>query len=252
MAIAVWFLFKQQANLNSQITVESTNKKQLIYTELIRDLYESDNYARIALQTIDEDSKAAFIKKNTSVISKIDFLKSNRLIAEENLLDTLKIYLKDKEQNILNLRKLQQTVDESPIGTVLQKIKNLESVKGKLTLENFIKNTNQLSPYERKVAEDYINYLNKNVPKDASNTISTVEADSVLAASKKILEEAQKKSDQRSIVIKNKEIELLQNELAITQKLSDVIFRLRNAAEVEEQKIRSIKTENQKETLALL
>src|SRR5690554_1014183 len=125
MAIAVWFLFKQQANLNSQITVESTNKKQLIYTELIRDLYESDNYARIALQTIDEDSKAAFIKKNTSVISKIDFLKSNRLIAEENLLDTLKIYLKDKEQNILNLRKLQQTVDESPIGTVLQKIKNL-------------------------------------------------------------------------------------------------------------------------------
>lgn len=63
MAIAVWFLFKQQANLNSQITVESTNKKQLIYTELIRDLYESDNYARIALQTIDEDSKAAFIKK---------------------------------------------------------------------------------------------------------------------------------------------------------------------------------------------
>ena len=252
MAIAVWFLFKQQANLNSQITVENTDKKQLIYTELIRDLYESDNYARIALQTIDEDSKAAFLQKNTSVISKIDFLKSNRLIAEENLLDTLKIYLKDKEQNILNLRKLQQTVDESPIGTVLQKIRNLEDVKGKLTLENFIKNPNQLSSYERKVAEDYINYLNKNVPKDSSNTISTAEADSILTVSKKILEDAQKKSNQRSIVIKNKEIELLQNELVITQKLSDVIFRLRNAAEIEEEKIRSIKTESQKETLALL
>ena len=252
MAIAVWFLFKQQANLNSQITVENTDKKQLIYTELIRDLYESDNYARIALQTIDEDSKAAFLQKNTSVISKIDFLKNNRLIAEESLLDTLKIYLKDKEQNILNLRKLQQTVDESPIGTVLQKIRNLEDVKGKLTLENFIKNPNQLSSYERKVAEDYINYLNKNVPKDSSNTISTAEADSILTVSKKILEDAQKKSNQRSIVIKNKEIELLQNELVITQKLSDVIFRLRNAAEIEEEKIRSIKTESQKETLALL
>ena len=190
MAIAVWFLFKQQANLNSQITVENTDKKQLIYTELIRDLYESDNYARIALQTIDEDSKAAFLQKNTSVISKIDFLKNNRLIAEESLLDTLKIYLKDKEQNILNLRKLQQTVDESPIGTVLQKIRNLEDVKGKLTLENFIKNPNQLSSYERKVAEDYINYLNKNVPKDSSNTISTAEADSILTVSKKILEDA--------------------------------------------------------------
>jgi len=252
MAIAVWFLFKQQANLNSQITVENTDKKQLIYTELIRDLYESDNYARVALQTNDEESKTAFQEKNASVIFKIDFLKDNDLVAEESLLDTLKTYLKDKEQNILNLRKLQQTVDESPIGTVLQKIRNLENVKGKLTLDNFIKNPNQLSSYERKVAEDYINYLNKNVPKDSSNTISTAEADSVLTASKKILEDAQKKSNQRSIVIKNKEIELLQNELVITQKLSDVIFRLRNAAEIEEEKIRSIKTENQKETLALL
>jgi signal transduction histidine kinase/DNA-binding response OmpR family regulator len=252
MAIAVWFLFKQQANLNSQITVENTNKKQLIYTELIRDLYESDNYARVALQTNDEESKTAFQEKNASVISKIDFLKDNDLIAEESLLDTLKTYLKDKEQNILNLRKLQETVEESPIGAVLQKIRNLEDVKGKLTLDNFIKNPKQLSPYERKVAEDYINYLNTNVPKDASNTISTAEADSILTVSKKILEDAQKKSNQRSIVIKNKEIELLQNELVITQKLSDVIFRLRNAAEIEEEKIRSIKTESQKETLALL
>ena len=252
MAVAIWFLFKQQANLNNQISVENTDKKQLIYTELIRDLYESDNYARVALQTIDEDSKRLFLVKNASVLSKIDFLKSKDLIAEETLLDTLKYYLKDKEENILNLRKLQQNSEESPIGDVLQKIKNLEDVKGKLTLESFIQNPKQLSSYERKVAEDYINYLNKNVPKDPSNTISATEVDSLLTASKQILEAAQKKTNQRSIVIKNKEIELLQNELRITQKLSDVIFRLRNAAQKEEEKIELIKSENQKETLNLI
>lgn len=252
MAAAIWVLFKQQANLNNQILVENTDRKQLIYTELIRDLYESDNYARVALQTIDEDSKRLFLVKNASVISKIDFLKSKDLIAEETLLDTLKHYLKGKEQNILNLRKLQENPEKSPIGDVLQKIKNLEDVKGKLTLESFIQNPKQLSSYERKVAEDYINYLNKNVPKDPSNTISANEIDSLLTASKQILEEAQKKTNQRSIVIKNKEIELLQNELRITQKLSDVIFRLRNAAEKEEEKIEFIKSENQKETLDLI
>lgn len=252
MAVAIWFLFKQQANLNNQISVENTDKKQLIYTELIRDLYESDNYARVALQTIDEDSKRLFLVKNASVLSKIDFLKSKDLIAEETLLDTLKYYLKDKEENVLNLRKLQQNSEESPIGDVLQKIKNLEDVKGKLTLESFIQNPKQLSSYERKVAEDYINYLNKNVPKDPSNTISATEVDSLLTASKQILEAAQKKTNQRSIVIKNKEIELLQNELRITQKLSDVIFRLRNAAQKEEEKIELIKSENQKETLNLI
>jgi signal transduction histidine kinase/CheY-like chemotaxis protein len=252
MGIAVWFLFKQQAQLNNQISSESTDKKQLIYTELIRDLYESDNYARIALQTIDETSKQNFQKKNASLISKIDFLKSNDLVADESLLDTLKIYLQDKEQNILSLRKLQQTSEKSPIGNVLQKIKNLEDVKGKLQLDNFIKNPNELSAYEKKVAEEYIAYLNANVPKDESNTISIKEADSVITASKKILEEAQRNNNQRSFLIKNKEIELLQNELVITQKLSDVIFKLRNAAEMEEAKIAQIKTANQKATLSLL
>ena len=95
---------------------------------MIRDLYESDNYARVALQTIDEDSKRLFLVKNASVLSKIDFLKSKDLIAEETLLDTLKYYLKDKEENVLNLRKLQQNSEESPIGDVLQKIKNLEAI----------------------------------------------------------------------------------------------------------------------------
>lgn len=252
MAIAVWFLFKQQANLNNQIAIENSDKKQLIYTELIRDLYESDNHARAALQTFDENSQTVFLKKNALVISKIEFLKNNDLAAERVLLDTLTTYLKHKEQSILNLRKLQKVNEKSAIGIALQKIKNLEDVKGKLTLNSFVKNPNQLTPYEKKIAEDYINYLNKNVPKDSTNTISNAEADSVLTASKKILEDAQKKTNQRLIVIKNKEIELLQNELLITQELSDVIFRLRSAAELEERKILSIKTENQKKTLDLL
>ena len=72
MAVAIWVLFKQQANLNKQISVENTDKRQLIYTELIRDLYESDNYARVAIQTVDEASKRIFLAKNASVIAKIE------------------------------------------------------------------------------------------------------------------------------------------------------------------------------------
>lgn len=252
MAGAVWFLFQQQANLDQQLSVENTDKKQLIYTELIRDLYESDNYARVALQTNDETSKKVFLSKNASVVAKIEYLQSKELIADENLLDTLKIYLKDKEQNILNIRKLQANVEESPIGEVLNKIRNLENVKGKLTLESFIQNPKELSSYERNVAQDYINYLNNNVPKDSSNTISVAEADSIVSTSKRLLEDAQKKINKRSVTIKNKEIELLQNELRITQKLSDIILQLRNVAEQEAAKKQQIKIENQKETLDLL
>ncbi|MFD2908466.1 hybrid sensor histidine kinase/response regulator [Flavobacterium ardleyense] len=252
MAGAVWFLFQQQSNLDKQISVQNTDKKQLIYTELIRDLYESDNYARVALQMDDDKSKKLFLTKNASVVAKIENLQSTELSADKNILDTLKIYLKDKEQNVLNIRKLQAHVEESPIGEVLNKIRNLENVKGKLTLDSFIQNPKELSSYERNVAQDYINYLNNNVPRDSSNTISVAEADSIVSVSKRLLEDAQKKINKRSVTIKNKEIELLQNELRITQKLSDIILQLRNVAEQEAAKIHAIKTNNQKETLALL
>lgn len=253
MAFAVWYLFHQQAKLNQLLKSESIDKNQLAYTELIRDLYETDNQSRVALQTKSKKNIDLFLNKNNKIIEKLDSLKSGLLQIDNEIIDTLKQFLNYKKENVLQLLKLQNNVKLSfSIDQVVSKIENIEEVKGKLKIESLFKNAANFNPYQKKVAQDYVDYLNENVPKDSSNTISAKEADSILTASKIILLESQKKSTQQSVAIKNKEVELLRNELFITQKLSDVIQKLREEITKEQIKVGKIKVKNQEDSLQLL
>lgn len=253
MFFAAWFLYNQQSKLNGLLQEDKTDKKYLVYTELIRDFYETDNLSRVALQSDKEAPLAVFLDKNTLLIDKLEQLKPEFLLKEQGLLDTLKLYLKYKEQNIIDLRTLNNRNDTiSPLNDILNKIKNLEVSKGKLFLENFVNEPEKLTNYQRKVANDYIEYLNKNVPKDSTNSVSMKEADSILKASKLILENAQKEKNKQTVVIKSKEIDLLRNELFFTKKLSDIIQMLRIAIEKDQEKVQLSRLENQNETLKLM
>lgn len=253
MFFAAWFLYNQQSKLNGLLQEDKKDKKYLVYTELIRDFYETDNLSRVALQSDKEKPLTVFLDKNALLIDKLEQLKPEFLPKEQGLLDTLKLYLKYKEKNIIDLRKLHNTNDTtSPLNDILDKIKNLEVSKGKLFLENFVKEPEKLTDYQRKVANDYIEYLNKNVPKDSTNSVSMKEADSILKASKLILENAQKEKNKQTVVIKSKEIDLLRNELFFTKKLSDIIQVLRVAIEKDQEKVQLSRLENQNETLKLM
>ena len=253
MTFAVWYLLQQQSKLNQLLKSDSSDKNQLVYTELIRDLYETDNQSKIALQTKSKQNISLFVKANNTISQKLDSLKTDALLEDSGIIDTLKQFLNYKKQNVLELVKLQDNVNVSfSIQQVVSKIENIEEIKGKLKLENLFLNVDDFNPYQKKVAQDYVDYLNENVPKDSSNTISAKEADSILTASKIILLESQKKNNQQSIAIKNKEVELLKNELFITQKLSDIVLKLRQAINAEQEKVRASKIKNQEDSLRLL
>ncbi len=253
MAFAVWYLFHQQAKLNQLLKSDTIDKNQLAYTELIRDLYETDNQSRIALQTKSKKNIDLFLNKNDKIVLKLDSLKSGLFETDNQIIDTLKQFLNYKKENVLQLLKLQNNVKMSfSIDQVVSKIENIEEVKGKLKVESLFKNVEDFNPYQKKIAQEYVDYLNENVPKDSSNTISAKEADSILTASKIILLESQKKSTQQSVAIKNKEVELLRNELFITQKLSDIIQKLREEITKEQIKVGKIRIKNQEDSLQLL
>lgn len=253
MFFAVWFLYNQQTKLNNLLQEDTTNKKYLLFTDLIKEFYETDNYSKVALQTNKKEALQVFTVKNAMLIKKLDFLKPEFFAEEQGLLDTLKIYLNFKEKNIIELLNLQNNSKEpAPLNEILDKIKMLEVSKGKLFIENFVSQPEKLTPYQRRVAEAYIEYLNLNVPKDESNTISFKEADSILQASKAIILKAQKQKMKQLGAIKSKEIELLKNELFFTKKLSDVIQLLRNAIEIDQEKLENKKVVTQNDTLLLM
>lgn len=253
MFFAVWFLYNQQTKLNNLLQEDTTDKKYLVYTELFRDFYETDNLSKVALQSKEEEPLNVFLTNNSELVEKLDQLKPEFFIEEQGLLDTLKLYLKFKEKNIIDLRALQNNdVKPSPFNEILGNIKNLEVSKGKLFIENFVSNADKLTDYQRRVAEEYVEYLNLNVPKDSTNTISFKEADSILKASKIIIEKAQRVQNKQTVAIKSKEIELLKNELFFTRKLSDIIQLLRVAIEKDQEKILLSKIDNQNDTFKLM
>ncbi|WP_130734931.1 ATP-binding protein [Flavobacterium sp. J27] len=253
MAFAVWYLLHQQSKLNQLFKSDTNDESQLVYTELIRDLYETDNRSRIALQTKSKKNVNAFLEKNDKIILKLDSLKAKVIAFDTQIIDSLKQFLDYKRENVLGLLKLQNKTNTTlPIEQIVSKIENIEKIKGKLKIEHLFKNAKDLNPYEKRVAQDYVDYLNKNVPKDSSNTISIQEADSILTASKNILIESQKKSNEQTMAIKNKEVELLKNELFIAQKLSDIILKLREKITTEQEKIKKTKIDNQQKSLQLL
>ena len=68
MAFAVWYLLHQQSQLNQLFKSDTNDESQLVYTELIRDLYETDNRSRIALQTKSKKNVNAFLEKNDKIV----------------------------------------------------------------------------------------------------------------------------------------------------------------------------------------
>lgn len=253
MAFAVGYLFYQQQKLNDLFKPTSTNSNQLVYTELIRDLYETDNRSKIALQTRSQQNINLFLNENDSILQKLENIKTNLLFSDVVIIDTLKDLLRLKKNNVLELLQLQGNQNFTiSIDQVVSKIENLEVVKGKLQIEQLFLNTNSFTDYQRKVAQDYVDYLNENVPKDSSNTISSKEADSILTASKIMLLESQKKNNKQSITIKDKEVALLKNELLIAQKFTDIILKLRESIYTEQEKLNNSRVDNQNESLKLI
>lgn len=247
MAFAVWYLFQQQSRLHKLVKEDNLDKKKLAYTELIRDLYASDRLSRVALQTKKKKDVLTFIKNNEKINNLLDSLEIGVLKEDKIVIDSLQKNLKEKELNVMLLIELQMKTDvETSINQVVNKIEKIEAQKEKLKVESFFKNTKKLSPYERKMAKEYAEYLNS---KDPKKSISAAEADSILNLSKRILRESQKKINQEEIAIKDKEVQLLQNELIITQKMSDLIAKIRQISEEKQAHLAIEKKKSQEDSL---
>ena len=140
------------------------------------------------------------------------------------LLDSLKLILTQKVSNIKELQKTNTTKNVYfPIEKAVRDLTKMEESMGKITLEGLKIDPDKLSPYEKKVYQDYVDYLNQNVPKDASNSLTDKEVDSILVASKKTLEKVRLDNENKTMAQKAKEISLLRNDLVISQKLNEIL-----------------------------
>jgi signal transduction histidine kinase/FixJ family two-component response regulator len=227
LIIGVGSILYKENKLFTSIENQTSDENQRLIrlSNLISKIYDVDNLGKIAIQSNNQNDFVFYQNESDSLKKRIEDFRSEITNDKQVvLLDSLKLIL---AQKIANIKELQKTNSDKnvyfPIEKAVRDLTKMEESMGKITLEGLKIDPDKLTPYEKKVYQDYVDYLNQNVPKDASNSLTDKEVDSILVASKKTLEKVRIDNENKSVVQKAKEISLLKNDLFISQKLNEIL-----------------------------
>nr|WP_288834457.1 hybrid sensor histidine kinase/response regulator [uncultured Flavobacterium sp.] len=221
-----WILYSENVDyskIENKIAFEKN--KVLKISQLFSNVYKTENLARKTIQSNSETDYKNYIQETDSLQKRIGALKKTLSSDYQiKLLDSVMILLTEKTQNIKQLKAIKnKTSDEALVNEAIKELTQLEFSLSKLKLEDFTKNPENLSPYQRKVLQNYINYLNQNIPDDTSNTLTKKETDSILAASKRLLSKVKLETEKKKESLNIQESKLLTNELLISDQLRKVL-----------------------------
>lgn len=221
-----WILYSENrdySKIENKIAFEKN--KVLKISQLFSNVYKTENLARKTIQSNSETDYKNYIQETDSLQKRIGSLKKTLSSDYQiKLLDSVMILLTEKTQNIKQLKTIKnKTSDEASVNEAIEELTQLEFSLSKLKLEDFTKNPENLSPYQRKVLQNYVDYLNQNIPDDTSNTLTKKETDSILAASKRLLSKVKLETEKKKESLNIQESKLLTNELLISDQLRKVL-----------------------------
>ncbi len=223
--VAGYFILSEIRVFLSSETAEENDIKLLRAGSLLTELHEAESLSKMALQTRTRKNFDAYSQKIDSVLLEIDLLKAlTESNHQKNLLDSVQVLLKEKVSNSNQLRRLKmKSASNSSIDDALEELGKMEASFGKLTVENFNQNPEKLEPYKRKILEDWVAYLNENIPESTSGMSNSKQLDSVLTASKLILDRAKQIDTETQRSLARKEMELNRNDLELSRQLRGII-----------------------------
>lgn len=221
-----WFLYSE-SNVFSETEskVVKENSKILKVSNLLSKIYKTESLARITIQSNSEKDFKNYISKTDSLKLDIDSLKLLVTTPYQiTLLDSVKFLLSKKTQNIKQLKAIKnKTNDEAAVKNAIEDLTKIESSLRKLQLEDFVKYPSEMGEYQRNVLKKYVSYLNQNIPDDSTNTLSKKATDSILMASKTLLNEVKKETEKKKMLLNFEENKLLKNEISISEQLRKIL-----------------------------
>lgn len=218
------FLYSEFKNFTADSN-ETTGEKKFIETgTLINLVYKTDGFSRLALLTESDSDFENYMAKTDSLFAKIDEIKSlttNDFQLKQ--LDSVKALLKEKNQNIEQLRILRLTNQkDTSLDDIMREVRKLEASVGLNSVESLIRNPSKLNPRERRIWQKYADYLNSDAIRDTS-TVKSKSLDSMLVAARYIVAEAKKENSRIRESLIQKENELIRNDLNISERLREII-----------------------------
>ncbi len=228
--LASIFIYTEITKYTSSEILEGNEGKLLRTSSFLTEIYKSENLSKLVQQHYGRKSLKNYTRKIDSLLLEIDTLKVNsQNTVQKQLLDSVRLLLRQKVANVSELRSLRQKNDKSgSIDSLLQKFNKIALSVGQITPESFVSNFDELPKRSQEVLKDYVSYLNKNIPNQSKPGSNAKKIDSILSASKAILSEAKIQSEKTKYDLSKKERELYQADIELSQKLQRIISAIDN------------------------
>lgn len=227
--VSGFLIFHEVKNFTSLQKQDISDRSKIIKAgSLIADIYENESLARAAIQLQSSEKFDEYVFENEQLLLKIDSL--NTLVnsdSQKNILDSIKVYVNQKFENITDLKKL-KTRDNSDasINKAINKLTSIDAHLGKVSIKDLVKNPDALDKKTRLNFEEYVKILNKYNTNDSIKKIDQLEIDSLLSVSKSMLKDVQVKSNNQRLFLQKKETELIENDLIVFRKLQQLLSAL--------------------------
>lgn len=142
------YLYKQiDAFTSLQQHETNDNSKVVRIGRILAIMYENESFGRAAIQSEEAEILTKYIIKNDSLALEIDSLKIlTNSPYQVVLVDSIKLLLEEKLQNIFELKSIMEASEsDSILDEGIKNFINIESSMGKLTLEDFSSNPENLA-----------------------------------------------------------------------------------------------------------
>ena len=226
LAVVVsYFLYTEYRTYIAASRNQPETEKIIETGTLINEVYETDSFSRIALLTQKQEDFDQYLEKSHALYQKIDTLKSIIPDSSQKVqLDSVKALIERKIQNIEQLRVLKLTSEQdTSLDDILREFKKFDRKIGRLNIEDIIKKPGKLTYAERKAWAKWADYFTEtNVGFDTTQ-VNSITIDSLVKISRYIVLEAKRENSITRVALKEKENELLQNELDISYRLRKMI-----------------------------
>lgn len=228
-AISVGLVFSELGNFTATQTDDLKERHKLIkISGLVADIYENESLAKAALQLNTQEKYSAYISQNDTLISTIDTL----MVLVNNtyqkaLLDSVKVIFVKKQEDLYQLRRLKDNSNsEKYIEQTIAKLKSIDPILGKFTLEDYVENPSTADPKTREIMERVVKSLNELTAKDSIKKVDQKKIDSIVTMSRDMLNKTQKEvaAQRQSLMIKERE--LIENDLTTSRQLRNLLRTL--------------------------
>ena len=226
LTLVVAYFMVSEIRVYVSTETNSENDTKLLKTgSLLTELYQAESLSKLALQKGTPKSFTLYTQKIDSIFIAIDSLK---LLSDnphqKKLLDSVQGLLKKKVFNSNELLRLKRkSENNNSFDDAILEFSRIEQSLGKITPESLNPNYLDLTPEAQSTIRKWAEYLSENVPKDSGNRAKAMEVDSVITASKSLLQEAKQQKTQALRSLAQKEMELGRADLEISHQLRNII-----------------------------